>query len=52
MVFGGTAVQTMILVILTMRTDWTMQAEEASKRISKWTNVPSDSEEHQTEVEH
>ncbi|KAF5468109.1 hypothetical protein F2P56_012289, partial [Juglans regia] len=25
MVFGGTAVQTMILVILTMRTDWTMQ---------------------------
>ncbi|KAG6626386.1 protein DETOXIFICATION 27-like [Carya illinoinensis] len=52
MVFGGTAVQTMILVILTMRTNWTMQAEEASKRISKWTNVPSDSEEHQTEVEH
>ncbi|XP_035546503.1 protein DETOXIFICATION 27-like [Juglans regia] len=52
MVFGGTAVQTMILVILTMRTDWTMQAEEASKRVSKWTNVPSDSEDHQAEVEH
>ncbi|XP_035546504.1 protein DETOXIFICATION 27-like [Juglans regia] len=38
MVFGGTAVQTLVLTIMTIRSNWVTQAEEASKRVSKWSS--------------
>lgn len=36
MIFGGTAVQTVILAIITMRCDWEKEAEKASVRVNKW----------------
>ncbi|OVA15275.1 Multi antimicrobial extrusion protein [Macleaya cordata] len=32
---GGTAVQTLILIIITLRCDWELQAEKASSRVEK-----------------
>ncbi|KAI3451199.1 hypothetical protein Pfo_007864 [Paulownia fortunei] len=39
MIFGGTALQTIILVIITMRCDWEKEAERASKHVKKWSEV-------------
>jgi MATE family multidrug resistance protein len=39
MIFGGTAVQTMILSFITMRCDWEKEAQKASARINKWSNT-------------
>ncbi|KAM3283162.1 protein DETOXIFICATION 27 [Capsicum chacoense] len=39
MIFGGTAVQTLILAIITIRCDWTKEAEKASIHINKWDDV-------------
>ncbi|KAA8530793.1 hypothetical protein F0562_005583 [Nyssa sinensis] len=36
MIFGGTAVQTLILVIVTIRCDWEKEAEKARMRLNKW----------------
>ncbi|KMT08612.1 hypothetical protein BVRB_6g138890 [Beta vulgaris subsp. vulgaris] len=36
MVFGGTAVQTVILVIITIRCDWEKEAQRASVHVQKW----------------
>ena len=33
---GGTVLQTLILMWVTFRTDWTKEVEEASKRLNKW----------------
>ncbi|KAK9081516.1 hypothetical protein Syun_030840 [Stephania yunnanensis] len=33
---GGTAMQTLILLWVTFRTDWNKEVEEATKRLSKW----------------
>ncbi|CAF2153643.1 unnamed protein product [Brassica napus] len=35
---GGTLIQTVILVWVILRTDWTKEVEEASKRLDKWGN--------------
>ncbi|XP_010421569.1 PREDICTED: protein DETOXIFICATION 26 isoform X1 [Camelina sativa] len=39
MIFGGTAIQTLILIIITTRCDWDHEAHKASMRIKKW-SVP------------
>ncbi|PON33080.1 Multi antimicrobial extrusion protein [Trema orientale] len=36
MIFGGTAVQTLILAIITIRCDWEKEAELASRHVLKW----------------
>uniref|UniRef100_A0A5B6YWP7 Protein DETOXIFICATION n=1 Tax=Davidia involucrata TaxID=16924 RepID=A0A5B6YWP7_DAVIN len=36
MIFGGTAVQTVILVIMTLGCNWEKEAEKASLRLKKW----------------
>ncbi|KAJ6709552.1 MULTIDRUG RESISTANCE PROTEIN [Salix koriyanagi] len=36
MIFGGTAVQTVILVIMTVRSDWDKEAEKARINVNKW----------------
>ncbi|GAB2226113.1 hypothetical protein Droror1_Dr00021904 [Drosera rotundifolia] len=36
MIFGGTAIQTLILVFMTICCDWDKEAEKASKRMKKW----------------
>ncbi|XP_050204897.1 protein DETOXIFICATION 27-like [Mercurialis annua] len=36
MIFGGTAIQTLILVIITIRCDWDKEAEKASMHVTKW----------------
>ncbi|XP_022136372.1 protein DETOXIFICATION 27-like, partial [Momordica charantia] len=36
MIFGGTAIQTLILSIMTIRCDWDKEAEKASMHIKKW----------------
>ncbi|KAF8404670.1 hypothetical protein HHK36_009558 [Tetracentron sinense] len=33
---GGTAVQTLILIIITIRCDWEKEAKQASMRVQKW----------------
>ncbi|XP_009109403.2 protein DETOXIFICATION 40 [Brassica rapa] len=35
---GGTLIQTVILVWVILRTDWTKEVEKASKRLDKWSN--------------
>ncbi|XP_027077896.1 protein DETOXIFICATION 27 isoform X2 [Coffea arabica] len=37
MIFGGTVLQTLILVIITARCDWEKEAQKASNHIKKWT---------------
>ncbi|XP_050207970.1 protein DETOXIFICATION 27-like [Mercurialis annua] len=39
MIFGGTAVQTLILAIITIRCDWEKEAEKANMHIMKWSEV-------------
>ncbi|CDP01535.1 unnamed protein product [Coffea canephora] len=36
MIFGGTAIQTAILAIITARCDWEKEAEKANNRVDKW----------------
>ncbi|KAL0431873.1 UNVERIFIED_CONTAM: protein DETOXIFICATION 27 [Sesamum radiatum] len=36
MIFGGTAVQTVILAIITMRCDWEKEAAKATMHVKKW----------------
>ncbi|KMT08607.1 hypothetical protein BVRB_6g138860 [Beta vulgaris subsp. vulgaris] len=36
MIFGGTALQTLILTIITIRSDWEKEAERARLRVQKW----------------
>lgn len=49
MIFGGTAIQTLILAIITARRDWEKEAETASVRVNKWSNPnPED----QSEAQH
>lgn len=36
MIFGGTVVQTLILIIMTVRCDWDKEAQKASLHVSKW----------------
>ncbi|KGN48721.1 protein DETOXIFICATION 27 [Cucumis sativus] len=38
MIFGGTGIQTMILLIITIRCDWEEEAKKATLRIQKWTD--------------
>ncbi|KAB1225220.1 Protein TRANSPARENT TESTA 12 [Morella rubra] len=42
MILGGTAVQTVVLAVITIRTDWEKQAEKASERVAKWSNPQPD----------
>ncbi|CAI9111103.1 OLC1v1011243C5 [Oldenlandia corymbosa var. corymbosa] len=39
MVFGGTAMQTLILAIVVIRCDWDKEALKASMRVNKWANT-------------
>lgn len=39
MIFGGTAIQTLILAIITMRCDWEKEAQRASSRVNKWSKT-------------
>ncbi|KAF5468107.1 hypothetical protein F2P56_012287 [Juglans regia] len=48
MIFGGTAVQTVILATITVRSDWEKQAEIAQQRVNKWSPKQED---HQSEVQ-
>uniref|UniRef100_A0A7N0ZXZ7 Protein DETOXIFICATION n=1 Tax=Kalanchoe fedtschenkoi TaxID=63787 RepID=A0A7N0ZXZ7_KALFE len=36
MIFGGTAIQTLVLCIITIRCDWDKEAEKARLHITKW----------------
>ncbi|XP_030950258.1 protein DETOXIFICATION 27-like [Quercus lobata] len=48
MILGGTAIQTVILAIITARCDWEKEAEKASIRVNKWSSPnPQDEEEDQ-----
>ncbi|KAL5558576.1 hypothetical protein UlMin_034787 [Ulmus minor] len=42
MIFGGTAIQTVILAIITIRCDWEKEAGIASLRIKKWSTSNGD----------
>uniref|UniRef100_A0A2C9U142 Protein DETOXIFICATION n=1 Tax=Manihot esculenta TaxID=3983 RepID=A0A2C9U142_MANES len=42
MIFGGTAVQTVILAIITMKSDWDKEAEKARARVAKWSSPHPD----------
>ncbi|KAL0686403.1 hypothetical protein Bca4012_053251 [Brassica carinata] len=39
MIFGGTAVQTMILILITMRCEWEKEAQIAQARVNKWSKT-------------
>ncbi|KAJ4822028.1 Protein DETOXIFICATION 27 [Turnera subulata] len=41
MIFGGTALQTLILAIMTIRTDWEKEAEKTRIRLAKWSKPTS-----------
>ncbi|XP_037494331.1 protein DETOXIFICATION 27 isoform X2 [Jatropha curcas] len=42
MIFGGTAVQTIILAIITVKSDWENEARKARTRVAKWSNPEPD----------
>ncbi|KAL6959485.1 Protein DETOXIFICATION 27 [Sarracenia purpurea var. burkii] len=42
MIFGGTAVQTLILTIITIRCDWEKEAEKATTHVNKWSGKLQD----------
>lgn len=42
MIFGGTAIQTLILIIVTARCDWENEAEKARSRVNKWSATKPD----------
>ncbi|XP_040998981.1 protein DETOXIFICATION 27-like [Juglans microcarpa x Juglans regia] len=50
MIFG-TAIQTLILAIITIRSDWKKQAKDASKHVTKWSN-PKPEPNDQHDVQH
>ncbi|PPS15730.1 hypothetical protein GOBAR_AA04839 [Gossypium barbadense] len=39
MIFGGTAIQTLILALITLRCDWQKEAEKANLLLQKWSEV-------------
>ncbi|XVF59069.1 hypothetical protein PTKIN_Ptkin07bG0245200 [Pterospermum kingtungense] len=39
MIFGGTAIQTVILAIITMRCDWDKEAVKANLQVKKWSET-------------
>nr|XP_043631577.1 protein DETOXIFICATION 27-like [Erigeron canadensis] len=39
MIFGGTAIQTVVLAIITSRCDWEKEAQRASTHVKKWATV-------------
>lgn len=40
MIFGGTALQTIILAFITYRCDWENEAEKARMHVQKWSEPP------------
>ncbi|KAF3952343.1 hypothetical protein CMV_022088 [Castanea mollissima] len=42
MIIGGTVIQTVILAIITIRSDWENEAAKASIRVNKWSNPKPD----------
>ncbi|KAJ4822027.1 Protein DETOXIFICATION 27 [Turnera subulata] len=42
MIFGGTALQTLVLAIITVKSDWEKEAEKARIRLEKWGKPTSD----------
>ncbi|KAL6297068.1 hypothetical protein ACE6H2_005210 [Prunus campanulata] len=44
MIFGGTAVQTVILAIVLIRHDWEKEAQKASQRAKKWSTPNPDNQ--------
>ncbi|XP_059634250.1 protein DETOXIFICATION 27-like [Cornus florida] len=44
MIFGGTAVQTIILAIITIRCDWEKEADKATKHVQKWSTPDPDNQ--------
>ncbi|KAK4286263.1 hypothetical protein QN277_002843 [Acacia crassicarpa] len=38
---GGTVLQTVILIWITFRTDWTVEVKDAGERLSKWNDRPA-----------
>ncbi|XP_050265084.1 protein DETOXIFICATION 27-like [Quercus robur] len=49
MIIGGTVIQTVILAIITIRSDWENEAAKASIRVNKWSNPKPDD---QSEILH
>lgn len=41
MIFGGTAVQTVILAIITLMCNWEKEAEKATMHVQKWSTPPN-----------
>ncbi|KAK7311656.1 hypothetical protein RJT34_09929 [Clitoria ternatea] len=41
MIFGGTAIQTLLLFFITARCDWEKEAEKACSRVNKWSKSNS-----------
>ncbi|CAL5204557.1 unnamed protein product [Lathyrus oleraceus] len=41
MIFGGTTIQTLILIIITVRCDWEKEVEKADSRVNKWSVIKS-----------
>lgn len=44
MIFGGTAVQTIILAIMTIKCNWELEAEKAVNHIENWSRIRSNDE--------
>ncbi|PPD75575.1 hypothetical protein GOBAR_DD27504 [Gossypium barbadense] len=44
MIFGGTAIQTLILALITLRCDWQKEAEKANLLLQKWSDRKASSE--------
>ncbi|XP_022131671.1 protein DETOXIFICATION 27-like [Momordica charantia] len=42
MLYGGTALQTIILIIITIRTDWEKEAEKAQMHVDNWSSPRKD----------
>ncbi|XP_022131672.1 protein DETOXIFICATION 27-like [Momordica charantia] len=42
MLYGGTALQTIILIIITIRTDWEKEAEKAQMHVERWSSPKKD----------
>ncbi|KAF3545216.1 hypothetical protein DY000_02000442 [Brassica cretica] len=38
LIFGGTTIQTLILVFVVMRCDWEKEAQKANVRAKKWSS--------------
>ncbi|XP_059634252.1 protein DETOXIFICATION 27-like isoform X2 [Cornus florida] len=44
MIFGGTAVQTIILAIITIRCDWEKEVDKATNHVQKWSTPDPDNQ--------